>query len=60
MQKSRRRSRHDGANIKTDILEPADVSASSFYYQFADKTDLLLEIFVTPPCSAGRRSSVRA
>jgi len=35
---------HDGVNLERDILEPAGVSVGSFYHQFADKTDLLLEI----------------
>lgn len=33
-----------GANLKGDILEPADVSVGSFYHQFRDKTELLLAI----------------
>lgn len=35
---------HDGVNLHADILDVAGVSASSFYYQFTDKTDLLLTI----------------
>jgi AcrR family transcriptional regulator len=34
----------DGANLTTDILESAGVSAGSFYHQFEDKTDLLIAI----------------
>jgi len=33
-----------GTNLKDDILAPARVSVGSFYHQFADKTELLLEI----------------
>ncbi len=35
---------HDRVNLVADILEPAQVNPGSFYYQFADKTDLLLAI----------------
>jgi AcrR family transcriptional regulator len=35
---------HAGANLKEDILVPAQVSVGSFYHQFRDKTDLLLAI----------------
>lgn len=35
---------HDGTNLTTDILEPAGVSAGSFYHQFTDKTELLLAV----------------
>jgi AcrR family transcriptional regulator len=35
---------HDGVNLVDDILEPAGISAGSFYHQFADKTELLREI----------------
>ena len=40
---------HDRVNLVVDILEPAGVNPGSFYYQFSDKTDLLLAI------PAGRR-----
>jgi AcrR family transcriptional regulator len=33
-----------GANLRDDILRPARVSVGSFYHQFGDKTELLLEI----------------
>lgn len=33
-----------GAILRDDILKLANVSAGSFYHQFEDKTDLLLEI----------------
>jgi AcrR family transcriptional regulator len=33
-----------GTNLRDDILAPAKVSAGSFYHQFADKAELLLEI----------------
>jgi AcrR family transcriptional regulator len=33
-----------GTNLKADILAPARVSVGSFYHQFADKTELFLEI----------------
>ena len=33
-----------GTNLRDDILVPARVSVGSFYHQFADKTELLLEI----------------
>jgi AcrR family transcriptional regulator len=35
---------HTGANLKEDILVPAQVSVGSFYHQFRDKTELLLAI----------------
>ena len=35
---------HAGTNLKDDILLPAGVSVGSFYHQFRDKTDLLLEV----------------
>ena len=35
---------HDRVNLVVDILEPAGVNPGSFYYQFSDKTDLLLAI----------------
>lgn len=35
---------HDGVNLARDVLEPSEVSVGSFYYQFADKTDLLIEV----------------
>ena len=33
-----------GASLREDILAPAGVSVGSFYHQFADKADLLVEI----------------
>jgi AcrR family transcriptional regulator len=33
-----------GTSLRDDILKPAKVSAGSFYHQFSDKTELLLEI----------------
>jgi len=33
-----------GASLREDILLPAGVSVGSFYHQFADKEDLLVEI----------------
>ena len=33
-------------NLKRDLLEPASVSVGSFYHQFKDKTELLLEILM--------------
>ena len=35
---------HDRVNLVADILEPAGVNPGSFYFQFADKTDLLLAV----------------
>lgn len=33
-----------GTNLREDVLKPAKVSAGSFYHQFDDKVELLLEI----------------
>lgn len=46
---------HDGTNLTTDILEPAGVSAGSFYHQFSDKTELLLAVI---GAAEGRRRQV--
>jgi AcrR family transcriptional regulator len=44
-----------GANLREDILKPSKVSAGSFYHQFADKTELLLEILEVDGARARRR-----
>ncbi|MEL7208592.1 MAG: TetR/AcrR family transcriptional regulator, partial [Actinomycetota bacterium] len=34
----------DGTGLVADILEPAGVSSGSFYHQFDDKLDLLVQL----------------
>ena len=43
-----------GANLREDILAPARVSVGSFYHQFEDKTELLLEILREQAQAAAR------
>jgi AcrR family transcriptional regulator len=46
----------DGVNLVEDVLEPAGISAGSFYHQFADKNDLLREILAE--AAARRRAFI--
>ena len=34
----------EGANLRSDIIEPAGVGVGSFYHQFKDKTELMLAL----------------
>ena len=48
-----------GANLREEILRPARVSVGSFYHQFIDKTDLLLQI-LQEHAAAVRRQRAKA